>query len=396
MKTISSQTLAVLVSIALAPSAFAPSAFAQGSLLGVASANTLTPAAVAAPARAAEAYDGDFPDPFVLAVDGGWLAVATNTRGANVPLLRSADLKTWTWAGDAMPQQPAWVEAGRTWAPAILPRGGSYVLYFCAHAKGSDKQEIGCAVSDKPEGPYTSAATAPLIDTPEQGGAIDPSPFVDDDGRAYLLWKNDGNSMNLPTRIWIRELTADGTAFVGPPVVLLWRTAGWENPLVEGPSMVKHDGVYHLFYSGGWWESAGYGVGHAIGRSLTQKFTKTSVNGPLLGSHDDIEGPGGQEFFRGPDGPWVAFHAWKKGQVGYGHGGARSLHVERLGWNGDNPVIGAPAPSTPAPTSSPVPTSSPPAGTPAPATPGATASPVPAVVRALVLEILAILRAFGL
>ena len=37
-------------------------------------------------------------------------------------------------------------------------------------------------------------STAPLIYQLSLGGSIDPSPFVDADGAAYLVWKADANA----------------------------------------------------------------------------------------------------------------------------------------------------------------------------------------------------------
>lgn len=86
--------------------------------------------ALAAPAAAvspAPAYDGDFPDPFVLEVDGTYYAYSTQQWLASVPVMSSTDLQRWELLGDALPSLPEWAEWGRTWAPSVLRRadGGS-------------------------------------------------------------------------------------------------------------------------------------------------------------------------------------------------------------------------------------------------------------------------------
>ena len=43
----------------------------------------------------------------------------------------------------------------------------------------------------------------------EQGGSIDPYVFTDDDGKLWLLFKNDGNAVRQTTYIYICPLTAD-------------------------------------------------------------------------------------------------------------------------------------------------------------------------------------------
>ena len=293
-----------------------------------------------APGAVAPAYTGDLPDPFVYHDDSGFLAIGTNTGGANVPLLTSPDLGAWVWAGDAMPKLASWVKPGMTWAPTVLRRGSAWVMYYTARETASGRQAVGCAVASSPRGPFVDDAAAPLISTPQEGGAIDASPFVDDDGQAYLLWKGDSNAINEQTHIYIQPLAADGRSLTGARTSLAVRDRPWEQTLVEAPAMVKQGGRYHLFYSGGWWESTSYGVGHAVADRVTGPFRKTSVDGPVLGSHGAEQGPGGAEFFAGPGGLWAAYHAWTAPNVGYAHGGARRLHVAPVSWNGDEPVFG--------------------------------------------------------
>src|SRR4051794_9041107 len=76
---------------------------------------------------------GNFPDPFVLVTDSLYYAFSTNSPTANVPVLQSRDLVTWTDLGDAMPLLPSWASGQRhTWAPAALAIGRQYVLFYTA------------------------------------------------------------------------------------------------------------------------------------------------------------------------------------------------------------------------------------------------------------------------
>ena len=47
---------------------------------------------------------------------------------------------------------------------------------------------LGVAVSDRPTGPFVDAIGAPLVSDP--WGNIDPTVFIDDDGKAYVYWGN--------------------------------------------------------------------------------------------------------------------------------------------------------------------------------------------------------------
>ncbi len=284
----------------------------------------------------------DFPDPFVLRTDDGFLAFGTNVAGVNVPVLASTDLVTWRSLGDAFPQLPGWAQAGWTWAPAVLPRPGGFVLHVTVREPRSGRQAITVASSDRPEGPYTDTSTGPLVFQREEGGSIDPSPFVDatGDGRAYLLWKCDANALGQPSTLWVQPLADDGLSLVGQPTEVLRHDRRWERPLIEAPSLVGHGGVYHLFYSANWWESDGYGVGYAVGASVLGPYRKVTTRRAWFGSDAEVAGPGGQEFFTGPDGRWrMAYHGWTPGRVGYPNGGARSLRIVAVDFDGDRPTV---------------------------------------------------------
>ena len=60
--------------------------------------------------------------------------------------------------------------------------------------------------------------------------------------------------------------------------------------MVEGPWMVHRDELYYLFYSGGTFTNATYGLGYAYGTSPAGPFTKDAQ---LLGTIPLVIGPGG-------------------------------------------------------------------------------------------------------
>ena len=278
-------------------------------------------------------YDGDFPDPFVLMTGDRYFAYGTQTGDTNVQVMESADLGTWEHRGDALPDLPPWAGRGLTWSPAVLPRGDTFVLYYAVRFEAAGRQCISVATGSDPAGPFVDQSAEPLIFQEERGGSIDPSPFVDGDGTAYLLWKSDDNAVDRAPGLWGARLQPDGLALAEEPVELLRHDAAWEKPLIEAPSLARVAvGTYVLFYSGGWWESDTYAVGYATGRSPLGPFAKQTTAGPWLASGPGMAGPGGAEVFRVADGtPHLAFHAWTPPRVGYDHGGARSLWIEPLG-----------------------------------------------------------------
>ena len=295
-------------------------------------------------ASAAPVHPGDFADPFVLHVDGTYYAYATQAGDHDVQVMRSSDLVTWAHLGNALGGLPGWAAAGRTWSPVALPRGDgparSYVLYYVVREPQSDRQAISVAQAASPEGPFVDTSTGPIVFQLDRGGSIDPSPFVDEDGTAYLLWKSDDNAIQHPSRLWIQALSTDGLTLTGSPTELLAHDRPWERPLVEAPSMVRHDRRYYLFYSANWWESARYSVGYATAESPTGPFRKVTRARPWFRSGVVGGGPGGQEFFTGADGALrMAYHGWTPDSVGYGGGGARSLRIARVGFVGGRPWV---------------------------------------------------------
>lgn len=282
----------------------------------------------------------DFADPFVLRVGSTYYGYATNSAGANVPVMRSGDLADWEPAGDALPRLPGWAQAGFTWAPVVMARGDRFALYYTVREPASGRQCISVASGAAPEGPFVDTGTGPLIFQLDRGGSIDPSPFVDTDGSAYLLWKSDDNALDRPSSLWAQRVSTDGLALTGDPVELLRHDQRWERPLIEAPAMVRHGDAYYLFYSANWWESAGYCVGYAVGPGPTGPFTKATRRVPWMASGDGCAGPGGQEFFTDQAGALrMAYHAWTPARVGYQAGGARSLRIASVDFVGGSPIL---------------------------------------------------------
>ncbi|MFM8321334.1 MAG: glycoside hydrolase family 43 protein [Chloroflexota bacterium] len=298
----------------------------------------------ALPARLAPpAYPGDFPDPFILPAGGGYFAYATNANDAHVQMLPlSAGLQALGPPVEALPRLPGWAapQPGLTWAPAVLPRPGGWVLYYTTRHRCTGLQAISLAVSAAPGGPFVDCSSAPLLLQPGLGGAIDPSPFVAPDGAAYLLWKNDGNSCGQASRLWIQPLARDGRSLTGAPVELLRTACPWEGPLIEAPAMLHHRGCFYLFYSANAWSGPAYAIGLAAGPTPLGPFTRTQP-GPWLSSGGGLLGPGGAEVFSGPDGrPWLAFHAWTAPHTGY-PAGRRALRLAPLAFRGGLPALDA-------------------------------------------------------
>lgn len=289
-------------------------------------------------------YERDFPDPHVIRVDDAYYAYGTtNGSTVNIRAIRSEDLATWEELGDALPALPKWsvLSSGYTWAPGVIQIEDRFLMYYVARDKEIDRQCIGVAVSDTPEGPFTDPNSAAFICQGELGGSIDAYPYRDEDGQLYLLWKNDGNCCGLEVALWIQELSPDGLTMLGEPIKLIVRDQPWERPLIENPAVVEHDNRYYLFYSGNWWESHQYAVGYALCETVTGPCEKP-LDTPWFEYRAPVMGPGGQAFFTDPKGNlWMVYHAWTGANVGY-PAGKRSLRIDLVTFEDGKPVTNGP------------------------------------------------------
>ena len=307
-------------------------------------ATTVAPEQPAAGQRSFEpVYCLDLADPYVLSVkriiSRRLYVFGTSIPLAHIPVLIPKGIVRAERIDDALPKPATWAKNTGGWAPSVLERDGSFVLYYTTTDAVSGRQCISLAVSTDPEGPYLDASAAPLVCPLDLGGAIDPSPFVDGDGKAYRYWKNDGNCCRHPTRVWVQPLADDGRSLTGAPAELLRADQPWEGGVVEAPSMLGIDGAYFLFYSANAWNTPAYGIGYATCAGPTGPCTKP-LDHPWLGSSPQAAGPGGQEFFiDGRGRTRMVFHAWIDGKVGYANGGHRSLFTTGIGVVDGKPVV---------------------------------------------------------
>lgn len=281
--------------------------------------------------------DRNFPDPFVLQVDGMFYAYATNTDAWHVPVMVSDDLSSWSEPVDALPDLPDWAAQGAVWAPGVIRLAGRYVLYFAASNESSGRHCIDAVVSNSPTGPFTDPDGAPMICGYGSGnGSIDPYPFVAPDGNAYIYWTNT----NTEYQLWGALLSSDGLQVASWPILMMWAFVDWEAGWIENPAMDYSNGYYRLFYSGDSWWDGDYATGMALCEGPLGPCLKLTLSGPWMESRGDVAGPGGMSLFTDSRGwRWVAYHAWQSDKTGYSKGGRRALHVEPISFASGWPVL---------------------------------------------------------
>jgi arabinan endo-1,5-alpha-L-arabinosidase len=284
----------------------------------------------ARPAHHNPVFSRDFPDPMVLRVsqhDYYAYATATEWQRGYFPILHSSDLIHWHYVGDVFPLTRRPGLAGDLWAPDVIRRRQTYYVYFVT----TNTVGIHCidvATGPSPTGPFRErgflACTVPF-----GAGLIDPAPLITPTAAVYLYV-----SVDTPHKLAVIRLKPDllHEATRGRPV--LGMSQVWEGRVtVEGPFPLLYRGRYFLFYSGNSFDGPDYAVGYGVGTAPTGPFRKCACN-PILHREQGIAGPGGESVVRGPDNRlWIVYHAWSHG-VGYEHGGARTLWVDHLQWNG--------------------------------------------------------------
>src|SRR5688500_13973848 len=151
------------------------------------------PTELSGPSYTNPVYNSDFPDPHVILVDDTYYAYSTTVAPRNIRVITSKDLVNWEDLGDALPALPKWaaLNTGLTWAPGVIQIEDTFVMYYVARDKETDKQCIGVGVSNTPEGPFTDSNEQAFICQGDLGGSIDAYPYRDDNGKLYLFWKND-------------------------------------------------------------------------------------------------------------------------------------------------------------------------------------------------------------
>jgi beta-xylosidase len=303
--------------------------------------------------------EADFPDAFVLRHGSQFIAYSTN-NGPNVPIATSSDLVHWSFAvdpaqpgkkRDALPQLGSWAKQGFTWAPDVLRVGDRYLLYYTASDHRKNAQCIGVAEAPDPLGPFVDTRAEPIVCQDALGGSIDADAFRDADGKLYLYYKNDGNRVHARTSLWGQALAPSGLSVVGRAIELVKDTQGWEDRVVEAPTMVRSPAGYQLFFSGGFFgwkpEEGGlspYAMGYASCAGPLGPCTAAREN-PILHSFYDrkagcLSGPGHQSIFTVGERAFISFHAWQASSGCRKVDDRRYLYIAPLFWKGGKPQIG--------------------------------------------------------
>ncbi len=286
-------------------------------------------------------FRSNCPDPSILPTGNSFLLSCTGSTSGAFPLRESTSLTNWQTVptAHAFPKgmAPGWTARGY-WAPEIHRIGSQYVLYYTA-ATATKKRCIGVATSPQATGPYAGNG---ILQCGIGSGAIDPSVLRTSDGSLYLYWKSDGNSDGKPTGIYMQQLAADGLATTTKPVLVLGANEPWTDGIIEGPSVVEHDGWFYLFYSGNRFATSSYAEGVARARTPAGPFVPDPAN-PVLSSSNKWYGPGGGSVVGANGKSYLVYHAFPSGE----YHGTRYPFLVPLTWQMDSwPAVSATSPET--------------------------------------------------
>ena len=210
--------------------------------------------------------DYSLPDPSIIKGEDGYFYLYATEDIRNLPIHRSKDLVNWEFLGTAFTDEnsPDFEPNGGIWAPEINKIGDKYVLYYSMSVWGGEWTcGIGCAVSDRPEGPFKDCGMMFRSNGIKVQNSIDPF-YIEDNGHKYLFWGSFRG-------IYAIELSEDGLSLKsGSSPVQIAGTA------YEGTYIHKRGGYYYMFASiGSCCEGLKSTYTTVVGRS-------TSLFGPYL------------------------------------------------------------------------------------------------------------------
>lgn len=240
--------------------------------------------------------NGDYSDPDVVRVgDDFYLTASSFTNVPGLPILHSKDLVNWTLIGHALArnlpeaQHAVPRHGGGVWAPAIRYHDGRFYIYYPDPDAG-----IFMVSASQAAGPWTQPV---LVDATK--GAIDPAPFWDDDGQAWLVHAYAASRAGFANVITLKKMARDGSHTLDrgrliiegaklPPAQTSIGPLPWTT--TEGPKLYKRGTYYYVFAPAGSVKSGWQGVfrarridGPYEARNVMDQGD-TAINGPHQGA----------------------------------------------------------------------------------------------------------------
>jgi beta-xylosidase len=267
----------------------------------------------------------DYSDPDVIrAGDDFYLVSSSFNCVPGLPVLHSRDLVNWRIVNHVFTRQlPDSVfktpQHGKgVWAPSIRFHDGEFYVYY-----GDPDFGIYMSKTANPLGRWST----PYLVAPAKGW-IDPCPFWDDDGKAYLVHAFAGSRSGRKSILVIHRMNQKGTRFLDDGVLVF--DGHDAHPTIEGPKLYKRNGWYYIFAPAGGvapgWQTVlrSRNIYGPYEDRIVLHQGNTRINGPHQGAW--IELANGESWF---------LHFQDKGAYG------RIVHLQPMQWKDDWPVIGS-------------------------------------------------------
>lgn len=188
----------------------------------------------------------DYSDPDVCRVGDDYFMTASSFCNApGLPVLHSKDLVNWkviSYAIDKIPgehfDKP--IHGHGVWAPAIRYHNDEFIIFFPMPDEG-----IYVVKTKDPWGKWDEPTC--LF---SGKGWIDPCPFWDDDGKAYMVSAFAKSRIGFKSILNLCEITPDCLQMIDEGKHIF--DGNVENQeTIEGPKMYKRNGYYYIFAPSG-------------------------------------------------------------------------------------------------------------------------------------------------
>ena len=268
----------------------------------------------------------DYSDPDVIRVgDTFYMTASSFNYTPGLPILVSKDLVNWRLVNYALKnigqerfKIPRHSEG--VWAPAIRFHEEMFYIYY-----GMPDEGYYVVRTKDPLGEWEE----PVL-VLEGKGLIDPCPFWDEDGRAYIIHGYAKSRIGFKSILGIFEMSPDGLKAISEDhFVFDGNDPSHPAVTIEGPKVYKRDGFYYILAPAG-------GVREGYQVALRSK----DIHGPyeiktVMGQGSTvINGPHQGGLVDTPDGKEYFLHFQDRGLYG------RICHLQPVYWNGGWPVIG--------------------------------------------------------
>jgi beta-xylosidase len=264
----------------------------------------------------------DYSDPDVIRHgDDFYLTASSFNCTPGLPILHSRDLVNWTIINHAIKNVPhpryREVQPGcGVWAPSLRFHAGKFWIFFPMPDEG-----IYLTTAENPAGQWSDPH---LVQ--EAKGWIDPCPFWDDDGQAYLVHAYSKSRAGIRDKLHVRPMAPDGSRILGEGKIVIDAP---HHPALEGPKIHKLNGWYYILAPGGGvptgWQVAlrSRDIYGPYEEKIVLEQGSTKINGPHQGALIDL-----------PNGGWWFLHFQDAGPFG------RITHLQPVKWQDEWPLMG--------------------------------------------------------